>query len=67
MRKHLGFTIGEWEALPWWQQQVYLEGLTEELSGGQQQQTGQRQSGGQQRDPDDLSRFGMNVVKADFG
>lgn len=29
-RKHLGFTIDEWLALPWWQRQVYAEGLTRE-------------------------------------
>lgn len=26
-RRHLGFTIDQWEDLPWWEQQVYAEGL----------------------------------------
>jgi hypothetical protein len=31
-RRHLGFTIDQWQnELPWWQQQVYAEGLEEEF------------------------------------
>lgn len=30
-KRRLGFSIDEWEALPWWQQMVYLEGLGEEF------------------------------------
>jgi len=31
VRRHLGFSIDEWELLPWWQQMVYAEGLREEF------------------------------------
>lgn len=30
IRRHLGFTIDEWQALPWWQQRLYMEGFAEE-------------------------------------
>lgn len=30
-KRRLGFEIDEWEALPWWKQMVYLEGLSEEF------------------------------------
>lgn len=30
-RRHLQYGIDEWEALPWWQQQVHLEGMQEEF------------------------------------
>lgn len=30
-RRHLGTNIDQWEALPWWQRQVYMEGLEEEF------------------------------------
>jgi hypothetical protein len=36
-RRHLGYTIDDWEELNWWQQQVYLEGLGEEFFGHQYQ------------------------------
>ena len=26
-RRKLGFTIDEWQALPWWQEDVYVEGF----------------------------------------
>ena len=29
-RRHLGFLPEEWEALPWWQRQMYMDGLEEE-------------------------------------
>ena len=31
VRRQLGFSIEEWEALPWYQQLVYTEGLKEEF------------------------------------
>ena len=31
VRRHLQFSIEEWEALPWYQQLVYLEGIQEEF------------------------------------
>lgn len=34
IRRHLHFSWDEWEALPWWQQQSYLEGLQEEFGDG---------------------------------
>lgn len=30
IRRHLGFSVDEWRALPWWQQRLYAEGLAEE-------------------------------------
>lgn len=30
-RRHLGYSIDEWEELPWWQQRVYMAGLREEF------------------------------------
>ena len=27
VRRHLGYSIDEWEALPWHQQRVHMEGL----------------------------------------
>ncbi|MGW1676036.1 hypothetical protein [Saccharopolyspora sp. NPDC002376] len=38
MRRHLHFSIDEWDRLPWWQQQVYIEELDAELSGGNEPQ-----------------------------
>lgn len=32
MRKHLGFSINEWVALPWWQQRLYTDLLNEQLA-----------------------------------
>lgn len=31
-RTHLGFSIDEWLALPWWQRQVYAEGIEREAA-----------------------------------
>ena len=31
VRRHLGFTRSEWEALPWHDQLVYMEGILEEF------------------------------------
>lgn len=28
MRKILGFSVDEWDALPWWQQTLYLEQIS---------------------------------------
>lgn len=33
MRRHLGFSVDEWERLPWWQQRMYVEELDTELTG----------------------------------
>lgn len=30
VRRHLGYTIDEWTALPWWQRRLYLEQMQEE-------------------------------------
>lgn len=30
IRRHLGFSVEEWQSLPWWQQWTYLEGLEAE-------------------------------------
>lgn len=32
MRKHLGFSVAEWDALPWWQSRMYAELLDEYLA-----------------------------------
>jgi hypothetical protein len=31
VRRHLDFTIDEWEALPWQHQMVYMEGIEQEF------------------------------------
>lgn len=31
-RRHLGFSVAEWQALPWWQSRLYAEGLAEEFA-----------------------------------
>lgn len=31
-RRYLNYSIEEWEALPWWEQRVYIEGLEWELT-----------------------------------
>lgn len=33
-RRYLKFRWDEWDALPWWQQRAYVEGLHRELSDG---------------------------------
>lgn len=30
VRRHLGFSVDEWRALPWWQAELYLRGLIQE-------------------------------------
>jgi hypothetical protein len=32
-RRHLHYSVDEWEGLPWWQQQLYEDGLFEEFYG----------------------------------
>jgi hypothetical protein len=32
VRRHLGFTVAEWRALPWWTTRLYLEGLEAEFA-----------------------------------
>lgn len=32
MRKHLGYSVAEWESLPWWQQRMYLSELDTDLT-----------------------------------
>lgn len=36
VRRHLGFSVDEWDRLPWWQQRLYVEELDAELAGGDQ-------------------------------
>ncbi len=49
-RKHLGFSIDEWLALPWWQRRVYIEGMEDEADErrrqADQQRSGSTRSGG---------------------
>lgn len=62
VRRHLGFTIDEWESLPWWQQRVYVESLAEEF-GDDRPQEGRPVANKvldlDQDGPDALSQFGM--------
>lgn len=30
VRRELGYGVDEWQALPWWQQQLYIDGLNAE-------------------------------------
>lgn len=32
VRRHLGYTVAEWRALPWWTTRLYLEGLEAEFT-----------------------------------
>lgn len=32
MRKHLGFSVNEWQSLPWWQQKLYIDQLSMDLA-----------------------------------
>lgn len=50
-RRHLGFTIDEWLALPWWQRRVYLEQANEEAQALEQARGGD--GGGGTPDPAD--------------
>lgn len=60
VRRHLGFTIDEWEQLPWWQQRVYMESLAEEFgSEEQRQQVPDRILDLDEDGPDALAQFGM--------
>ncbi|WP_190824684.1 hypothetical protein [Saccharopolyspora pogona] len=36
VRRYLGFSVDEWDRLPWWQQRLYVEELDAELSGPDQ-------------------------------
>lgn len=62
VRRHLGFTIDEWESLPWWQQRVYVESLAEEFGGDQSREgrpSADRVLDLDQDGPDVLAQFGM--------
>ena len=54
VRKHLGFSIDEWDRLPWWQQKVYVEELQADLFGDEQPPD-------EMASNDDLSALGFNV------
>lgn len=32
VRKHLRFSVDEWQALPWWQQKLYIDQLRMDLA-----------------------------------
>lgn len=53
MRKHLGFSVTEWDSLPWWQQRMYAEELTTDLVGGEADTLASN---------DDLADLGFNVT-----
>ena len=52
--------MNEWDALPWWQARIYLDGLSEEFSEGDA--TTSRGFTGD--DLADLASLGFNVQKA---
>lgn len=54
VRKHLGFSIAEWDRLPWWHQQVYIEELTSDLVGDHVTD--------EQASDDELADLGFNVT-----
>jgi hypothetical protein len=56
VRRHLGFSVGEWDALPWWQQRLYVEELDRELAGDDAPQADNGLASN-----DDLSALGFNV------
>lgn len=33
MRRYLGFTVDEWDSLPWWQQHMYANELSADVGG----------------------------------
>lgn len=33
-RRYLGFTVAEWNALPWYESRLYIEQMNEELTEG---------------------------------
>lgn len=59
-RRYLGFDITEWESLPWWQQDAYMDGMNQyfewkvKLAGGK---TSSTSSGG----------FGSSLASGDIG
>lgn len=67
VRRHLGFEIEQWEALPWHEQLVYLEGLEQEFY-----DPGDEEIGDEVDDTEDLSRvsaigFQVRQVEAPVG
>jgi hypothetical protein len=61
----LGFSVEEWDALPWWQSRMYVECLSEELTGDAAPE--------EEEEPVEIDEqtafetFGINVVKVNFG
>lgn len=56
MRRHLGFTVAEVDAMPWWQHRMYMDGITEEFS--------DEESGGEVDVGDGLAGLGVTVREA---
>lgn len=59
--RKLGISIDEWNSLPWWQQQVVLDGMEREANeqSGSESSSGSTQSskGDQEADILDMDRF----------
>lgn len=61
VRRHLGISVGEWDQLPWWQQQLYVDGLEEEFGGeeGSRRESTESKVFDLDEDPDALAQFGV--------
>lgn len=59
VRRHLGFSIEDWERLPWFQQRAYLEGLKQEFYREEDEETGDEQD--LTEDWSGLTRLGATV------
>ncbi len=56
-RRHLGFEVDEWRAMPWWKSRLYSDGLVWEFV-----------PAGEQSEDVDLMDLGFNVTPIDrFG
>lgn len=56
--------MGEWETLPWWQQRVYLDGLTQEFYSDEEQEYGAAGAVTEidlDDDPGVLAQFGIQM------
>lgn len=56
VRRYLYFTPAEWDALPWWAQKVYIEGLKEELTDHTRADPSEA--------PDDFAGLGFTMKKS---
>jgi hypothetical protein len=60
--------VDEWYALPWWQSQIYSEGLREEFSGEENPTPEVVADGNAGEDSSiPLEEYGLNVIPVHFG